>query len=85
MPLLVFGSNSLLAYILSGMWSRILGLIKIAQPDGKSISGSGWLYENVFKAMAGPLHGSFLYALFSILVVWVICYVLYKKKIFVKI
>lgn len=82
----VFGMNPLFIFALSGLWARILGrMIKVAGPDGELISGSTWLYNQVFLPLAGELNGSLLYAISHVVVFWLIGYVLYKKKIFIKV
>jgi predicted acyltransferase len=83
---LVFGMNPLFIFALSGLWARILGrMVKIAGPDGTPIGGSTWLYQQVFLPIAGELNGSLLYAISHVVVFWLIGYVLYKKKIFIKV
>ncbi|HZL08625.1 MAG TPA: heparan-alpha-glucosaminide N-acetyltransferase domain-containing protein [Prolixibacteraceae bacterium] len=82
----VFGMNPLFIFALSGLWARVFGrLVKIAGPDGELISGSAWLYKQVFLPLAGELNGSLLFAIFHVLIFWLIGYVLYKKKIFIKV
>jgi len=82
----VFGMNPLFIFALSGLWAKILGrIIKIAGPDGSAISGSGWLYSHVFEPFAGDINGSLLYAISHVVFFWMIGYVLYKKKIFIKV
>ncbi|MDP2337803.1 MAG: DUF5009 domain-containing protein [Bacteroidota bacterium] len=82
----VFGMNPLFIFALSGLWARILGrMIKIAGPDGTPIGGSTWLYQQVFLPIAGELNGSLLYAISHVVVFWLIGYVLYKNKIFIKV
>jgi predicted acyltransferase len=78
--------NPLFIYALSGLWARTLGmLIKIETADGKVISGSTWLYQNIFVPLAGNMNGSLLYALTHIFFFWLIGYILYKKRIFIKV
>jgi predicted acyltransferase len=81
----VFGMNPLFIFALAGIWARILTrLIKIHQDD-KIVTGYNWLYQNIFQPVAGNINGSLLFALAHILVFWFICYVLYKKRIFIKV
>jgi predicted acyltransferase len=81
----VFGMNPLFIFAFAGIWARILiKLIKIHQGD-TVISGYNWLYQNIFLPVAGELNGSLLFALSHIVVFWFICYILYKKKIFIKV
>jgi len=83
---LVFGMNPLFIFALSGLWAKALGrLVHIAGPDGSSLSGSGWLYSQVFQPLAGDINGSLLYAIAHVFLFWLVGYVLYKKKIFIKV
>jgi len=82
----VFGMNPLFIFALSGLWAKIFGrMIHISMPDGSSLSGSGWLYSQVFEPLAGDINGSLLYAISHVVFFWMIGYVLYKKKIFIKV
>ena len=81
----VFGMNPLFIFALAGVWARILTrIIKINEGD-TVITGYNWLYQNIFQPFAGDINGSLLFALSHIVVFWFICYVLYKKKIFIKV
>ena len=81
----VFGMNPLFIFALSGVWARILiRIIKIHEGD-KIVTGYNWLYQNIFQPLAGDINGSLLFALSHIVVFWFICWVLYKKKIFIKV
>ncbi len=82
----VFGMNPLFIYALSGVWARTLSrLIRIETTDGETMPGSTWLYENIFVPLAGNMNGSLLYALTHIFFFWLIGYVLYKNRIFIKV
>jgi predicted acyltransferase len=60
-------------------------MIHLPAADGTSLSGSGWLYSQVFQPMAGDINGSLLYAISHVVFFWLIGFVLYKKKIFIKV
>lgn len=82
----VFGMNPLFIFALSGIWAKTFSrLIRIPDVEGNTIAGSTWLYQNVFVPLAGNMNGSLLYALTHIFFFWLIGYVLYKKKIFIKV
>jgi predicted acyltransferase len=81
----VFGMNPLFIFALSGVWARILTRIIIIHEGDKSVTGYNWLYLNIFQPLAGNINGSLLFALSHILVFWFICWVLYKRKIFIKV
>jgi predicted acyltransferase len=82
----VFGVNPLFIFALSGLWARIFGgMIKVTGSDGATMSGSSWLYNQVMVPFAGQLNGSLLYAILHVLCFWAIGYILYKRKIFIKV
>ncbi len=84
MPLLVYGTNPLLIFVLSIVWVKvIIYLIHFGQGDDR-ISGYGWLYKTIFVPMGGNMFGSLLFALAHGILFWGVGYILYKKKIFLK-
>ncbi|MDG5800254.1 heparan-alpha-glucosaminide N-acetyltransferase domain-containing protein [Marinilabiliaceae bacterium ANBcel2] len=82
----VFGMNPLFIFALSGVWAKTLRLlIKIPDSKGDLISADTWLYETIFVPLAGNMNGSLLYAITHIIFFWLIGYILYKKRIFIKV
>lgn len=84
-PFVVFGMNPLFIFALSGVWARCLTRIIKIQEGDKVVTGYNWLYQNIFQPLAGDINGSLLFALAHIAVYWFICWVLWKKKIFIKV
>ncbi len=84
-PFLVFGSNPLFAYVLAGLLVKTLNLFKYTDADGKSRGAYYWIYKNVFYPIESAELGSLLFALCFTAVVWSVCWVLYKRKIFIRI
>jgi predicted acyltransferase len=82
-PAIVFGTNALFAFVLSGLVARLLGLWKIATPDG-AIPAPQWLFEQVLAPAAGPMVGSLLYALASVALLFLVTAMLYRRRIFIK-
>ncbi len=82
----VFGMNPLFIFALSGLWAiTISRIIRFNNGDGKMTNAYSWLYHSVFKPLAGPLNGSLLFALAHVCLFWLIAWVLYRKKIFIKV
>lgn len=85
----VFGKNPLFIYVLSGAWVRLYGLFRIedGMKDGKPmIKGlGGWMYDHLFSPALGNINGSLAYAVFHILIFWFICWMLDRKKIYIKV
>lgn len=82
---IVFGVNPLFAFVVHVLWVKILlYIIRWENSDGKIINGYSWLYKNIFVPIAGNMNGSFLFAITHIFFFWLMLYVLYKKKIVIK-
>ena len=88
LPFFVFGTNAITAFFFSGLIAKILGLIKITianEPVIKTISLKTFLYQNIFKGFCSDYNSSLLYALAYVLFWFGAMYILYRKKIFIKI
>ncbi|HRQ50600.1 MAG TPA: DUF5009 domain-containing protein [Agriterribacter sp.] len=85
----VFGKNPLFIFVLSGVWVRLYGLVRIADGtgDGKTIYRGlgGWMYNHIFAPLFGNMNGSLLYAVFHLLIFWAIAWWLDKRKIYIKV
>ena len=85
-PFLVYGMNPLALYVLSILWVKVILYLVYFRSDGETLNGYAWLYQKVFIPIGGPGEfGSFLFALFHGVLFWLIGYILYRKKIFIKI
>ena len=82
----VFGMNPLLLFSLSSVWSKTLQhLIRVPDKTGQAMAGSAWLYQNIFVPVAGSMNGSLAYALAHMVFFWLIGFVLYRFRFFVKV
>jgi predicted acyltransferase len=87
----VFGKNALFVFALSAFLPKGLALIRI--PDHLNAKGVmvytnpwNWLYQKVLIHVPGdPKIGSFLFALWVIILMWAICWWMDKKKIYIKV
>lgn len=83
-PFVIFGSNSIFLFVASGLWAKTLLIINF-DLNGKMISGYSYLYQTIFQPLAGDINGSLLFALFHVLMFWLILSWMYKKRIFIKV
>jgi len=85
-PFIHFGTNPLFIFVFSGLYARtIIYLIEIrVKNEEVKISAYKYLAE-IFSSIAGNMNGSLLFALCHIVVFWLICFILYRNRIFVKI
>jgi predicted acyltransferase len=78
----VFGKNALFVFALSGFLPDLLSFIRL----GNGVNPWNFLYAKVFVNIPGdPRIGSLLYALCVITFMWLICWWLDKKKIYIKV
>jgi predicted acyltransferase len=80
MPCLVFGTNAIAAYVFGSLLAIALYVLPIA--DG---SAQEFIYQTIFEPLAPPYVASLLYALSFVFVCWIPMYLLYRKRIFLKI
>ena len=78
-PLLVYGTNPLFVYVLSGLVVILYLNISIG-----NTSLYGWLYSQLVVAFA-PILASLIFALLHVLLFWYVSLKLYQKNIFIKI
>ncbi len=83
-PFVIFGVNALALFVFSGIMARILGIIRVAGPEGKEITLQQWLYQNLFLSWAEPVNASLAYAVAFILFWLFLMWLLYRRRIFIK-
>lgn len=84
-PFVIFGVNALALFVFSGLLSKTLGTIKVTDAAGKQTSLQGWIFQNVFLSVAEPINASLLFALSYILFWLFLMWLLYRKRIFIKV
>jgi predicted acyltransferase len=85
-PFVHFGMNPLFIFVFSGLYVKsIIYLVKFSGSDGEPISGYQYLFTEIFKPVAGNMNGSLLFAIAHIVVFWFLTFLMYRKRIFIKI
>jgi predicted acyltransferase len=83
-PFIVFGVNAIALFVGTAVMARLLGLIKL--PWGsETISLQGWIFQKLFLPWASPINASLAYALVFVLLWLGLMWILYSRKIFIKI
>lgn len=85
LPFTIFGLNSILVFVLSGVLGRILVLIKVHAIDGKEMALKTYLFKTLFASVASPINASLLFAICYVLLWLGVMTILYKKRFFLKI
>jgi predicted acyltransferase len=84
-PLIHFGTNPLFVFVLSGMFARALRFIKVTNALGKETTMLNYYYSDILVPLMGNMNGSLAYAISHVIFFWMVAYILYKRKIFIKI
>lgn len=75
-PFIVFGANAITAYVLSGFIPHYMGMIKI---------GGSSIYQTLFAPHFSPVNASLASAIFTVIILWLVMWILYLRKIIIKI
>ena len=84
-PILVFGANSIVAYIFADFLAISLNRFHTQGTDGARVPLSQLIYEGCCASWLNPANASLLYALCFVFLCWLAMAVLYRKRIFIKI
>ncbi|HVF21851.1 MAG TPA: DUF5009 domain-containing protein [Pyrinomonadaceae bacterium] len=84
-PFEVFGVNALALFVGSGLMVKLMGLIRLPQGDGTQVSSQGWIFRNLFLSWATPINASLFYAIAFILLWLFLMWLLYRKRIYLKV
>ncbi|MFZ6645130.1 acyltransferase family protein [Undibacterium sp. TJN25] len=85
MPFIIYGMNALFLFALSGLIARMLGLIKIAQPDATLLSLQAILYAPIKNLPVAPVNASLIFALLFNLAMFCIAWLMWRRRWFVKV
>lgn len=84
-PFVVYGVNPIAAYFLSSLVADVLVSWKMALVGGQAVSLKRHIFQSCFAPLASPVNASLLYAL-SYVAFWLaLMWLLYRRRIFVKI
>jgi predicted acyltransferase len=83
-PLIVYGMNAITLYVFTGLFVRWVILSWKVTCNGATTSLTGYFYKT-FASFAGPTIGSLLYSIMIIVIGWLLCYWMYRRKLFLKV
>ncbi len=84
-PFVIFGTNAIALYIGSTMMGTVLIIVELAAPNETTISLQDYIFKNVFLPLAAPINASLLFAVVFVLIWLFLLWLLYRKRIFIKI
>jgi predicted acyltransferase len=82
-PFLVYGTNAIAVFVLSGLMTRLLGRIHVGGAEGPSLYT--WIYRSLFQSWAGDHNGSLAFAACYVLLWLALMTPLYRRRIFIKV
>jgi predicted acyltransferase len=84
-PVLVFGMNAILAYALAALVSEISTDFEFLYFHGRETTLHGWIYNRFFIPHASPVNASLAFAVFFVLVIFVLLWPFHRGKLYLRI
>jgi len=84
-PFTIYGMNALFIFAVSGLVAKMLGFIKLAQPDGGTVSLGQRLYAPLRDLPIGAVNSSLLHALLFNACMFALAWCMWRRKWFVKV
>jgi predicted acyltransferase len=83
-PFEIMGLNAIFVFVASVLMIKILVKTHIGTGENAPTTYT-WIYEHLFVPWAGAMNGSFLFALVTVLFWWLVAYVMYRQRWFLKV
>ena len=84
-PFVIYGMNPILAFVGSGVMARLIYTLIKVDYNGKTVSLQSAIYQSMYASWLEPKNASLAFALTFVLFWYVVVYVLYRKRIFLKV
>lgn len=83
-PFVAYGTNAITAYVAADVVLAVLGWFNL-NLNGKTVNLQEYLYQAIFVPNFSPINASLAGAITYVLILMVPMFILYKKKIFLKV
>jgi len=84
-PFLVYGTNAIFVFALSSLLAKASIIFKVMRADGRAVIWHTYVYDKFFVPLASPVNASLLFAISYVLLWLFLTWLLYRKRIFIKI
>jgi predicted acyltransferase len=84
-PFLVFGMNAILAYALAALVSEVSTDFEFLNFRGHETTLHGWIYDKYFVPHLSPVNASLGFAVFFVVVIFVLLWPFYRGKLFLRV
>ena len=85
LPAVIFGSNAILAFVLSTLVYLSMVHLQVQQPGGGTISVREWVYGKLLAILANPYNASLAFAVAYVGFWWLALAALFRRRIFMKV
>ena len=83
-PFVIYGMNPIVAFVGSGITARLIYSIFKVESNGRPVALQAWIYQTFYASWLAPRNASLLFAITFVLVWFAILWVLYRRRIFIK-
>ncbi|NUN07713.1 MAG: DUF5009 domain-containing protein [Ignavibacteriaceae bacterium] len=84
-PFIVYGSNAITVFFLSGLMAKSMAIIKWTNEAGELISLKTYIYKTFYAPFFDPYFASFMFAITYVLLWLGLMWILHHKRIFIKV
>lgn len=84
-PFVIFGVNALALFVFTGFFARMIAAYRVTGSEGQPISVGRWVMQNVFLPVFNPIDASLAFAVSFILLWLFLMWLLYRKRIYIKV
>ena len=84
-PFVIYGMNAITVFVVSGLFAKTIALISWTTTDGSSISLKGWIFKTFYLSWLSPINASLAFAIVFIALFYLLVYLMYQKKLFIKV
>jgi len=85
-PFVIFGMNAIAVYVFSESFGKLYdSVIMLKQPDGSELSLQEAIFKTLFIPLASLVNASLIFALCFLLFIFLIAWILWKRKWFLRV
>ncbi len=84
-PFVIFGVNALALFVFTGFFARMIAAMRVTDSDGKLINVQRWIMQHIYLPIFQPIDASLAFAISFILLWLFLMWLLYRKRIYVKV
>ena len=84
-PFVIFGMNAIAAYVLSELISKTIRVLEVTRADGRRTTLRRFIFDTVFTPVAGGKLASLMFAVCFTFVIFLVMWVMWKKRWLLKV